>query len=67
MQALPEGPKRQVSIGGGQTPIWNRDGSELFYAARDEMLMSVSIRSVAGRLEIGEPQPLFALNLGIGR
>ena len=26
--------------------------------------MSVSIRSTAGRLEIGEPQPLFALNLG---
>ena len=47
-------------------PVWNRDGSELFYAARDETLMSVSIRSAAGRLEIGEPQPLFPLNLGTG-
>ena len=66
MQPLPDGPKRQVSIGGGQMPVWNRDGSELFYAARDETLMSVSIRSAAGRLEIGEPQPLFPLNLGTG-
>ncbi len=64
VQPLPKGPKRQVSIGGGQMPVWNRDGSELFYASRNETLMSVSIRSAAGRLEIGEPQPLFALDLG---
>jgi eukaryotic-like serine/threonine-protein kinase len=66
VQPLPRGPKRQVSIGGGQTPVWNRDASELFYAARDQTLMSVSIRTAGGRLEIGEPQPLFALNLGTG-
>jgi Tol biopolymer transport system component len=64
VQALPNGPKRQVSIGGGQNPVWNRDASELFYVSRDETLMSVSVRSAAGGLEIGEPQPLFALNLG---
>jgi Tol biopolymer transport system component len=66
VQPVPNGPKRQVSIGGGQIPVWNRDASELFYAARDQTLMSVSIRSGGGRLEIGEPQPLFALNLGTG-
>ncbi|MFY9550947.1 MAG: hypothetical protein WAU32_07340, partial [Thermoanaerobaculia bacterium] len=65
VQPLPEGPKRQVSIGGGQTPVWNRDASELFYAARDEMLMSVAIRASGGRFEIGEPQPLFSLMLGV--
>jgi len=64
VQPLPSGPKRQVSIGGGQTPVWNRDATELYYAAPDDTLMSVALRSSAGRLEIGEPQPLFPLNLG---
>ncbi|MGE5277747.1 MAG: protein kinase domain-containing protein, partial [Acidobacteriota bacterium] len=49
VQPLPEGPKRQVSIGGGQMPVWNRNGSELFYAARDGMLMSVALRLAGGR------------------
>jgi Tol biopolymer transport system component len=66
VQPLPGGPKRQVSIGGGQMPVWNRSGRELFYAARDGMLMSVAIRLAAGRLEIAEPQPLFLLRLGVG-
>ncbi|HEX9149623.1 MAG TPA: hypothetical protein VF958_10730, partial [Thermoanaerobaculia bacterium] len=64
VQPLPDGPKRQVSIGGGQMPVWNRNGSELFYAARDGMLMSVALRVAGGRLEIAEPQPLFLLRLG---
>jgi eukaryotic-like serine/threonine-protein kinase len=63
VQPLPTGPKRQVSIGGGQMPVWNRNGSELFYAARDGMLRSVAMRLAAGRLEIGEPQALFLLQL----
>jgi dipeptidyl aminopeptidase/acylaminoacyl peptidase len=66
VQPLPGGPKRQVSIGGGLTPVWNRNGSELFYGARDGMLMSVALRLAAGRLEIAEPQPLFLLRLGVG-
>jgi Tol biopolymer transport system component len=65
VQPLPEGPKRQVSIGGGQLPVWNRNGSELFYAARDGTLMSVVLRPAAGRLESAEPQPLFPLQLGV--
>jgi eukaryotic-like serine/threonine-protein kinase len=64
IQPLPEGPKRQVSIGGGQMPVWNRNGSELFYAAREGMLMSVALRPAAGGLETAEPQPLFLLRLG---
>jgi serine/threonine protein kinase/Tol biopolymer transport system component len=65
VQPLPDGPKRQVSIGGGQRPIWNRNGSELFYAARDGMLMSVALRPASGGLEAAEPQPLFLLRLGV--
>jgi dipeptidyl aminopeptidase/acylaminoacyl peptidase len=65
VQPLPTGPKRQVSIGGGQMPVWNRNSSELFYAARDGMLRSAALRVAAGRLEIGEPQALFLLQLEI--
>ncbi len=46
-------------------PVWNRNGSELFYASRDGMLMSVALRQVAGHLEAAEPQPLFLLRLGV--
>ncbi|MDQ2970417.1 MAG: hypothetical protein M3R34_04685, partial [Acidobacteriota bacterium] len=65
VQPLPAGPKRQVSIGGGQLPVWNRNGSELFYAARDGMLMSVAMRLAESRSEVAEPQPLFLLRLGV--
>ncbi|MBZ5589867.1 MAG: protein kinase [Acidobacteriia bacterium] len=65
VQPIPGGEKRQASIGGGQMPVWSRDGSELFYAAKDGMLMSVAVRLTAGRDEIGEPQPLFLLRLGL--
>jgi serine/threonine-protein kinase len=65
VQPLAGGPKRQVSIGGGQMPVWNRNGSELFYAARDGMLMSAAVHPAAGLLEIAEPQPLFLLRLAL--
>ncbi|MFI5181264.1 MAG: protein kinase [Thermoanaerobaculia bacterium] len=65
MQLVSGGPKRQVSIGGGQLPVWNRKGSELFYVARDGTLMAVSLRPATGRMEIAEPQPLFLLRLGV--
>jgi hypothetical protein len=64
VQPFPGGPKRQVSVGGGQMPVWNPNGSELFYSARDGMLTSVALRLAGGRPEIGEPQPLFGLELG---
>jgi eukaryotic-like serine/threonine-protein kinase len=65
VQAIAGGPKRQVSVGGGQMPVWNRNGRELFYAARNGMLMSVALRPEGGRLEAGEPQPLFALQFDL--
>jgi eukaryotic-like serine/threonine-protein kinase len=65
VQPLADGPKRQVSVGGGQMPVWSRDGRELFYAARNGMLMSVALRPVGGRLVAGEPQPLFPLQFDL--
>ena len=65
VQPLSGGAKRQVSTGGGQMPVWDRNGRELFYAARDGMLMSVSLHEGDRRMQIGEPQPLFPLRLGL--
>jgi Tol biopolymer transport system component len=65
VQPLADGPKKQVSAGGGRMPIWRRDGKELFYISRTGMLMSVLLRRAAGRLEADEPHPLFHFQLGI--
>jgi Tol biopolymer transport system component len=65
LQLVPDGPKRQVSIGGGQMPVWNRNGRELFYAARDGTLMSVVLRPESGGLEAAKPQPLFPLQFDL--
>ena len=59
------GPKRQVSVGGGQTSMWRRDGGELFYVSKEGVLMSAAFRGdAAGRPVIGDPQPLFPMQLG---
>ncbi|HQQ76824.1 MAG TPA: protein kinase [Thermoanaerobaculia bacterium] len=65
VQPLAGGPKRQVSVDGGQMPVWSRNGRELFYAARNGTLMSVALRPDGGRLEAGEPQPLFPLQFDL--
>lgn len=65
LQGVPDGPTRQVSVGGGQMPVWSRNGRELFYAARDGMLMSVALHAEGNRLEPGEPQPLFPLQFDV--
>jgi eukaryotic-like serine/threonine-protein kinase len=64
VQPIAGGAKQRVSAGGGQTPVWKGDGSELFYSTQDETLMAASIRPNGSRLEIGDPQPLFPLRLG---
>jgi Tol biopolymer transport system component len=66
VQPLAGGPKRQISIGGGEMPVWNQNGLELFYVAKDGMLMSVALRLAASRPEIAEPQPLFLLRPEVG-
>jgi Tol biopolymer transport system component len=61
MEPLPVGPKIQLSVGGGEMPIWRRDGRELFYVAKDGMLTSVAIRQQGARPAVGDPQPLFPI------
>ncbi len=51
------GGKVQVSSGGGQEPLWSRDGRELFFRTETSM-MAVPVREDVG-LVFGRPEALF--------
>ena len=51
------GPRRQVSVGGGDWPLWSRDGRELYYSTPDK-LMVVEVTSGA-TFVAGPPRVLF--------
>jgi hypothetical protein len=50
--------KWPVSIDGGGTPRWRRDGRELFFLAGPRM-MAVPVQETAAGLTIGAPTTLF--------
>jgi Tol biopolymer transport system component len=39
--------KLRVSTSGGESPVWRRDGKELFFVARREFLVSSEVKSEA--------------------
>jgi hypothetical protein len=53
------GGKRQISVAGGYTPRWRRDGKEMFYVAADGKLTTVAVTLKADTLDVGEVKPLF--------
>jgi hypothetical protein len=53
-----------ISSGGGGSPRWSPDGSELFYLASDTMLMAAR-RTEAERARFDAPEPLFEAPLGL--
>ena len=61
VQSFPQGGHRQaVSVGGGRTPRWMRDGSALFYLADDGGVMAISVTPMAdGGARFGAPTRLF--------
>jgi serine/threonine-protein kinase len=64
VQAYPDGERQAVSTGGGQGPRWSSRGDELFFAGPREgtgTLFAVPVRESGDLLEVGEPEPLFAL------
>ena len=63
VQPLPTGLKRLISDDGGVTPIWRRDGKEIFYCGSDGRLNAVAVKSSSSGQEYGPPQPLFDLRL----
>jgi Tol biopolymer transport system component len=53
-----------VSRGGGQTPVWARDGRELFYLSSDKRSL-MSARMEPGQARFGEPTKVLDLPKGI--
>ncbi len=51
------GPRQMVSTGGGESPLWARDGRELYYTTQDK-LMAVTIPAT-GEFSIGAPALVF--------
>ena len=51
--------KWQVSTGGGTSPVWRRDGKELFYLTPDLTLSAVPTALGPGGLEPGTARALF--------
>ncbi len=70
VQPFPDpGGKWQASTGGGNFPRWARDGSELFYVAPDNQMMSARVQvATDGRaLTPGAPVALFPTRLSTGQ
>jgi serine/threonine-protein kinase len=56
-----------VSGGGGEQPVWRRDGSELFFVDLEGRLRAVPLRvSRDGRLDLGVPVVLNVPPIGTG-
>lgn len=53
------GPAVQVSIGGGESPVWSRTKHELLYGA-DGQIMAVSYNTDGGSFKPSAPQPWSA-------
>jgi len=51
------GAKWQISNTGGESPVWSRDGQQLFYRENDEMLEVDA--SLAPAFTASKPRPLF--------
>jgi Tol biopolymer transport system component len=73
VQAFPQGQRFQVSIEGGNGPVWAPDGTELFFtgaAGDDYGLVTVTVTAESERLSFGRPAMLYsytALNAEGGR
>jgi eukaryotic-like serine/threonine-protein kinase len=57
------GAKWQVSVGGGTSPRWDRDGKALFYTSLDGTVMRVDIKP-GQTFQADAPRPLFTLPPG---
>ncbi len=55
--------KWQVSTSGGSSPMWSKDGKEIFYVAPNRQLMAVGVKAVGNSLEQGIPKQLFEVDV----
>jgi Tol biopolymer transport system component len=60
VQSFPTpGNKKRISTSGGTTPMWRRDGRELYFVTADGTLMATSVTPGAFSLENGTPTRLL--------
>jgi hypothetical protein len=52
------GKRIPISVSGGREPNWSRDGEELFYVERNQ-LMAVQCDTSGGQFTVGIPKALF--------
>ncbi len=55
------GGRWQVSTDGGQAPLWNRNGRELFYVDAQRMMVAARLTPTADDPGVNERTPLFRL------
>jgi len=53
--------KWQVSTGGGDWPVWSRDGHELYFLSSDGKMMAVPVKISGRNFEAGAPRALFSV------
>jgi Tol biopolymer transport system component/predicted Ser/Thr protein kinase len=54
------GGKWQVSTDGGTSPVWSRDGKEIFFIGENGKMMSVEVKNgVGNKFDSGLAKPLF--------
>jgi serine/threonine protein kinase len=64
VRSFPAGDRRiVVSTGGGVSPLWSSDGSELFFYSASSEVVSVPVEWIGGEPRFGELQPLFRVRL----
>ena len=62
VQSFPElGPREQISVGGADSPLWNRNGRELFFLTRGEGTVRLNAVEVTlgSAFTFGSPRLLF--------
>jgi serine/threonine-protein kinase len=67
VRTFPDSGKRwRVSTDGGRTPVWRRDGGEIYYVDADERITAVTVSPLPGDLRFGRPRPLFRVEMKRG-
>ena len=51
--------KKIVSTTGGTSPVWRRDGNELFFLAPDGQMMAAPVKTGGAEFEFDAPKALF--------
>ena len=54
-----QGGKWQISTNGGDFPRWSRNGSEIVYVARGNMLMAAQVKGAGTGFDVGAVTALF--------